>query len=130
MILLAFLAIAAVGGAAAFAAGRFGPRPGRTGGTPSLRDLAAVPGEPDPRLPPVLLPEHPDAADIADLRFSVALRGYRMDEVDEVLARLAQALLERDAALAQLRDPGAGIPSETGRHVLAEPGLPSERKDP
>ncbi|MFC7860575.1 DivIVA domain-containing protein [Arthrobacter koreensis] len=130
MILLAFLAIAAVGAAALFAAGRTGPRRGGTTAALRIPDLAAVPGEPDPRLPPVLLPDHPDAADIADLRFSVALRGYRMDEVDEVLARLAQALLERDAALAQLREPEAGIRPETGWHALGEPNRRSDRLDP
>ncbi|MFF3038706.1 DivIVA domain-containing protein [Arthrobacter citreus] len=130
MILLAFLAIAAVGAAAVFAAGRIGPRREGTGGALQLRGAAAVPGEPDPRLPPVLLPDHPEAADIADLKFSVALRGYRMDEVDEVLARLARALLEKDAALAQLREPGAGTRPETGRHALAEPEEQSERQEP
>ena len=122
MILLAFLAIAAVGAAAGFAAGWTRPRRRGAGGTePYPSAPADVLGEPDPRLPPVLLPEHPGAADIADLKFSVALRGYRMDEVDEVLARLAEALLERDAALAQLREPDAR-PTQpaTGRHALVQ----------
>ena len=124
MILLAFLAIAVVGVAAVLVAGRIGPGRWRRAAGPEpegwegARRFPAAAGlaEPDPRLPPVLLPERPVAADIADLRFSVALRGYRMDEVDEVLERLAAALLERDAALAELRGPGsapaAGTPGE------------------
>ncbi|GAA3295033.1 DivIVA domain-containing protein [Arthrobacter citreus] len=72
------------------------PGPGAAGtGDPGL-------AEPDPRLPPVLLPDHVQASDIGRLRFSVGLRGYRMDQVDEVLAKLATALAERDAELAAL----------------------------
>ncbi|MFZ3416984.1 DivIVA domain-containing protein [Arthrobacter sp. 3Tela_A] len=119
MILLAFLGIAVVGAAALFASGRFGAR--RRAGADAYRAVPAdVLGEPDPRLPPVLLPESPGAADIEDLRFSVALRGYRMDEVDEVLQRLAAALLERDAALAQLREPEGRPQPGTGRHAQVQ----------
>lgn len=41
--------------------------------------------------------------DLADLSFTVALRGYRMDEVDAVLDRLTRELAERDHQLARLR---------------------------
>ncbi|MGW9403095.1 DivIVA domain-containing protein [Arthrobacter sp. NPDC055585] len=137
MILLAFLGIAAVGAVAVFASGRIGARRRGAEDTGVYRAVPAdVLGEPDARLPPVLLPENPGAADIADLKFSVALRGYRMDEVDEVLQKLASALLERDAALAQLREPEtlnrqegqaehAGPETRTqprtGRHALVQP---------
>ncbi|MDK1359615.1 DivIVA domain-containing protein [Arthrobacter sp. zg-Y1219] len=71
--------------------------------------------EPDPRMPPVLLPEQVQPSDIERLRFSVALRGYRMDQVDAVLVRLASALAERDAALAAVRGrPGGARPEEPG----------------
>ena len=103
---LVFLAILSAGAVALLATGRsLRPRPaagaqplGATGpgGNPGL-------AEPDPRLPPVLLPEQVQPEDIGRLRFSVALRGYRMDQVDAVLARLATALAERDAALAAVR---------------------------
>lgn len=66
--------------------------------------LTAV-AEPLPTLPPVLLPEAEDisAQDIHELRFAVGLRGYRTDQVDQVLDRLATALEQRDAEIAALR---------------------------
>lgn len=113
IILLAFLALAVVGAVAVAVAGRIGPgRWRRTAAGASDPDFLHGPGdtaalgEPDPRLPPVLLPDHPDAADVGRLRFSVAFRGYRMDQVDEVLERLAAALQDRDEELARLRRPG------------------------
>ncbi|MHA7153736.1 DivIVA domain-containing protein [Arthrobacter sp. TMN-50] len=59
--------------------------------------------EPTPSLPAVLLPADPEAADVAEIRFALALRGYRMDQVDEVLEALAAALADRDATIAELR---------------------------
>ncbi len=54
---------------------------------------------------PVELPEDRPvvADDIRALRMSVALRGYRMTEVDWLLDQLAQVLDERDAEIAALR---------------------------
>jgi DivIVA domain-containing protein len=43
--------------------------------------------------------------DVRGLRISVAFRGYRMTEVDWLLDQLAQALDERDAAVAAQRGP-------------------------
>ena len=56
---------------------------------------------------PVELPEGRAVSgdDVRRLRISVAVRGYRMSEVDWLLDQLAQALDERDAALAA-RDGG------------------------
>lgn len=42
------------------------------------------------------------AQDVAGLRFALAFRGYRMDEVDEALDRLAAEIEARDDAIAQL----------------------------
>lgn len=42
--------------------------------------------------------------DVSSVRFSVGLRGYRMDEVDAVLDRLSEALAERDAEIERLRN--------------------------
>lgn len=42
--------------------------------------------------------------DVDTLRFSVGLRGYRMDEVDDVLDRLSDELSERDRRIDELED--------------------------
>ena len=97
-LLLVFVAIAVLGVAAVLGVGRLRP------GSALERAAQAVQGlpEPDPRLPPVLLPEQPDATDVGRLRLSVALRGYRMDQVDAVLERLADALAQRDTRIREL----------------------------
>jgi DivIVA domain-containing protein len=41
-------------------------------------------------------------ADIDDVRLPVAVRGYRMEDVDDVLGRLGAELAERDARIAEL----------------------------
>jgi DivIVA domain-containing protein len=58
----------------------------------------------EPDRPPVLLPEDRlvDSRDVDDVRFAVGMRGYRMDEVDDVLDRLAADIAERDARIADL----------------------------
>jgi DivIVA domain-containing protein len=43
-----------------------------------------------------------DAADVDGVKFALGLRGYRMDEVDVVLDRVADDLAERDVRIAQL----------------------------
>ncbi len=65
---------------------------------PLLTD--APPDRPDLDLPPGPL----TADDVEAVRFSMAPRGYRMDQVDGVLARLAEELAERDRLLLELRD--------------------------
>ena len=122
---LVFLAVLAAGAVALSATGL--PARRRSSAVdPAAADPAAaaqaLPGtggagdpglaEPDPRLPPVLLPEHVQASDIGRLRFSVGLRGYRMDQVDAVLMKLSAALAERDAELAAMRKPPADQPDE------------------
>lgn len=42
------------------------------------------------------------AEDVGAVRFDLGLRGYRMDEVDDVLDRLADELAARDARIAEL----------------------------
>jgi DivIVA domain-containing protein len=51
-----------------------------------------------------------DRAAVERLRFSLAFRGYRMDEVDAVLDRLASELETRDRRIAELE--GRGAPTE------------------
>lgn len=56
------------------------------------------PDDRDAELPPgAVQPE-----DVAELRFDLALRGYRMAEVDRVLHRLAGELAARDTRIAEL----------------------------
>jgi DivIVA domain-containing protein len=71
------------------------------------------PGRPLPQDRPVR------ASDLADARFSVAFRGYRMAEVDEALDRLAVEIAQRDERIQQL----TGQPFEVGPPV-APPAAP------
>lgn len=69
-------------------------------------------GLPDGALRPV---------DVAQLRFSLAPRGYRMSEVDAVLDRLAEELADRDRRLARCeseRAAGARSPARPRRDDL------------
>ncbi|MEE2521294.1 DivIVA domain-containing protein [Pseudarthrobacter sp. J75] len=97
---LVFLAVALLGAVAWFATGT--RRRGRAG---SVHDviLDDALGEPVANLPPVLLPEAVAPADVDKVRFSLGLRGYRMDQVDQVLDRLRDQLAARDAEIARLR---------------------------
>ncbi|WP_285725991.1 DivIVA domain-containing protein [Psychromicrobium xiongbiense] len=58
--------------------------------------------EPVPHLPPVLLPAGARAEDLDRIRFSVALRGYRMDQVDQVLDSLSTDLEQQAARIREL----------------------------
>jgi len=67
-------------------------------------------------------------ADIEALRLPVAARGYRMADVDDVLARLAAELAERDARIAELASALAGVQAT----AVARPDLfknPGEERD-
>lgn len=107
---LVLLAVAVAGLTAFFAVGRFGHgadarTSGESGGPGGTGGPAPLPGlvEPVASLPPVLLPDYPHAEDLDRIRFSLGLRGYRMDQVDEVLDRLADSLRERDTLIGELR---------------------------
>lgn len=63
------------------------------------------------------------AADLADVGLSVGLRGYRMDEVDDLLARLGTEISERDALLA------GRVPAEPATAVEPTPD-PGSDTDP
>lgn len=102
---LVFLAIALAGGLAWYAVdvGRASSRSGREAGAEAGAEAGPEAGrdsgrpapwaprgleEPGTGLPPVFLPEHPNPEDVDAVRFALAFRGYRMDQVDEVMARL------------------------------------------
>jgi DivIVA domain-containing protein len=55
-----------------------------------------------------------DRAALEGLRFSLAFRGYRMDEVDAVLDRLATELEQRDRRIAELEGDAAPLPPADG----------------
>lgn len=69
--------------------------------------------------PPDLLdeplpPERPvGRAEVDALRLPVGVRGYRMDQVDDVLDRLGAELAERDARIAELESALAGARAES-----------------
>ncbi|WP_165988081.1 DivIVA domain-containing protein [Streptomyces sp. YIM 98790] len=78
----------------------------------------AEPDRLDDPLPPDR-PVHP--ADVVAVRFPVAVRGYRMAEVDDVLDRLAAELAERDSRISELESALAGAQALALRHQPAGP---------
>ena len=68
----------------------------------------------DPMPPPthtrplVALPDRAHAADIDDLHFDTAFRGYRMDQVDELLDQLQARLASYEKRFAELHGPRGG----------------------
>ena len=75
-----------------------------------LGELPDVEGD---RAPLALPDDRPlDGDDVDGVRFAVGLRGYRMDEVDDVLDRLAVEAQERDARIDELetRLAARGVP--------------------
>lgn len=101
---LVFLAIVLVG--AVVWAGASGPsglfRRGRPGG---IQDSGLLDGgfeQPVANLPPVLLPADAAPADVDRVRFSLGLRGYRMDQVDQVLDDLRDQLAAKRGEVEQL----------------------------
>ena len=89
---------------------------------------------------PVELPDDRLARgdDVRAVRLSVALRGYRMDEVDWLLDRLAEQVDSRDREIARLRSvlhveplpaPDGPLPAPAGQPELAGPGAGSYRGD-
>jgi DivIVA domain-containing protein len=67
-----------------------------------------------PDLPPLALPDARPLAqsDVDGVRFGVGMRGYRMDEVDDVLDRLGREVADRDLRIAELeqRLAARGVP--------------------
>jgi DivIVA domain-containing protein len=82
-VMLWILAVAVIGLGAVIAAGYFGALP------PTITDT------PRPNLPAGLL----SGQDIRDTRFSISVRGYNVDQVDELLERVATQLDQSRHAL-------------------------------
>lgn len=62
-----------------------------------------------------VLPSGPmTARDVESVHFGVGFRGYRMDQVDDVLDRLGEELTDRDARIAELERRVAGFGAEGG----------------
>ena len=98
-VFLALLVLAVAAAVVAVATGRVG---GGLGPATATHPFVGLPEGP-------VVPEDVDA-----VRFSVGLRGYRMDEVDAVLARLKEQLRERDEELQAWReDPDEDFPGQT-----------------
>ena len=104
-----------------------------TGRLPADPLSDAVRTTPDPGLP-----ERPQADDVDAVRFDTALRGYRMEDVDDRLEGLRDELAERERTLAELRaqtaadgpaqpaadnpaQPAADTPAQTAADGPAQP---------
>lgn len=85
----AILVVLALGGVAVVASGY---------GSPMVR---VHPDRPDVKVPSGRL----SGADLRRVRFSTAVRGYRMDEVDALLSRLAAQLEQADPGADDGQDP-------------------------
>lgn len=73
--------------------------------------------EPVAALPGVLFPASPAPNDVDRVRFSLGLRGYRMDQVDEVLDRLRDELAAKDARITELE---SGVAAPASEHKPAD----------
>lgn len=84
-----------------------------------------------PDRPELLLPADRMIAadDLEDVRFSVVMRGYRMDEVDDVVRRLVHELAERDARLAELSAALASTDQAPQAAAPAPPVRPQPQPD-
>ncbi|MDF2051018.1 MULTISPECIES: DivIVA domain-containing protein [unclassified Arthrobacter] len=114
---LVFLAIVLVGAVLWASLGR---RPRKSGHRPLPTLLDGGFEQPPANLPPVLLPANAAAEDVDRVRFSLGLRGYRMDQVDQVLDELRDQLAARQQEVDELRarllaveEPNQGSPGGT-----------------
>jgi DivIVA domain-containing protein len=103
-----------------------GGRAGKQGGRPLPAVLDAGLEEPPANLPPVLLPANAAPQDVDSVRFSLGLRGYRMDQVDQVLDELRDQLAasrnEVETLKARLADVDPPAPAAGTEALEALPG--------
>ncbi|MHB9859267.1 DivIVA domain-containing protein [Streptomyces sp. YIM S03343] len=127
MFLFLVVALAVVVGAVTLAV--VGGGEGTTGPLPE-----AAPEHLDDPLPP----DRPVAReDVENLRFPMAVRGYRMADVDDALGRLAAEIDERDARISDLESALAGARSASHgqgqnheQHPGRQPGQPGAHPGP
>ncbi|WP_425860353.1 DivIVA domain-containing protein [Arthrobacter sp. TWP1-1] len=105
---LIFLAVILAAVAAFYVVGLNKPAADASTRAPVYDDALAPPVA---NLPPVLLPGAPVPADVDRLRFSLGLRGYRMDQVDEVLDGLRDELAAKNLRIAELEALAAVTPA-------------------
>ncbi|GGV75312.1 hypothetical protein GCM10010499_31310 [Streptomyces thermoviolaceus subsp. apingens] len=75
------------------------------------------------RLHDPLPPDRPvSRADVENLRFPLAVRGYCMADVDDALSRLGAELAEREARIADLESALAGARAAASRTRPEQPG--------
>jgi DivIVA domain-containing protein len=86
--------------------------------------------EPTSSVPLLRLPaDRLTGQDVDRLRFSVGLRGYRMDEVDHVLDRVSAELRSRQAELDELRERLDTRPADVGGEQAPAPVAPEQTQD-
>lgn len=84
-------------------------------------------GDPTTTSPYEGLPEGPVTdEDLEQLRFDQTMRGYRMNQVDGVIDRLRDELLERDHEIARLRGDDEPVAEER----VNNPALAPDESDP
>lgn len=111
---LIFVAIALIGAALFFGADSASRifRRRRSGESVLLEGFE----EPVASLPPVLLPAEATPADVDRIRFALGLRGYRMDQVDQVLDELRDQIAAKDREIERLRT-ALDAPAQPGETV-------------
>lgn len=128
---LVFLAIVLVGAVAWAGLGR---RSRGVAGQPLPALLDGGFEQPPANLPPVLLPANAAPEDVDSLRFSLGLRGYRMDQVDQVLDDLRDQLTATRQEVEELRARLAAVEDEGaerggGNHDDEPAGVPGRNED-
>ncbi|MEU9361384.1 DivIVA domain-containing protein [Streptomyces sp. NPDC051840] len=96
------------------------------GGGAVLRDV-----EPERLTDPLPAGRPVGRADVEAMRLPMAVRGYRMADVDEALGRLGAELAERDAHIAELESAlaGAQATAVNGPDLLKRPADAPEAED-
>lgn len=126
---LVFLAIVLVGAVLWTGVGLRSRKTGRQA-LPALLDGGFE--QPPANLPPVLLPADAAPGDVDRVRFALGMRGYRMDQVDQVLDELRDQLAAARQEAVELRarlmeqEAKVGRAGSEGAVSAVEPGKTSD----